>query len=217
MESTITKQDILSKYMNHVLEQGQEPKSVYAFSKELEMEEKEFYQFYSSFDQIASDVYIVFYEETIKLMMSEISYNELDARNELLAFYFTFFEMMTNNRSYVMKSLKTGSYDLNKIKLLMPLKQKFKEFVKSLGIDTVDLKQDKLNIVKDKSVEELAWTQFLFTIKFWLEDTSAGFEKTDLFIEKSVNASFDLINVTPLQNIIDFGKFFFKEKIKPQF
>jgi len=63
----------------------------------------------------------------------------------------------------------------------------------------------------------LAWTQFLFTLKFWLEDTSIGFEKTDLFIEKSVNASFDLMNMTPLENIIDFGKFFFKEKIKPQF
>jgi len=212
-----TKKDILTKYMNYVLENEQPPKSIYTFSKELDIEEKEFYQFYTSLDQIASDVYNVFYDETLKLMMTDSSYNNLDSKNRLLVFYFTFFELMTNNRSYVVMSLGKRNFDLKKIKLLMPLKKKFHEFIKSLAIDSIDLKQEKLNTIKEKGMEELAWTQFLFTLKFWLEDTSIGFEKTDLFIEKSVNASFDLMNMTPLENIIDFGKFFFKEKIKPQF
>jgi hypothetical protein len=50
-------------------------------------------------------------------------------------------------------------------------------------------------------------------MKFWLDDTSPSFEKTDIFIEKSVKASFDLIDTTPLKSIIDFGKFLYKEKI----
>lgn len=217
MKSKITKKDILSSYMNYVLDNGEIPKSILSFSKELNIEEKEFYQFYTSFEQIASDVYVTFYDETIKLMMSEVSYNKLDARNELVAFYFTFFELMTNNRSYVIQSLNTGSGNLKKIQLLLPLKAKFKDYIKSLSINTIDFKQEELNNIKNKSIEELAWTQLLFTMKFWLEDTSAGFEKTDLFIEKSINASFDVLDTTPLENIIDFGKFFFKEKIKPQF
>ena len=51
------------------------------------------------------------------------------------------------------------------------------------------------------------------TLKFWLEDTSSSFEKTDIFIEKAVNTSFDLISVQPIKSIIDLGKFLFKEKM----
>jgi hypothetical protein len=51
-------------------------------------------------------------------------------------------------------------------------------------------------------------------MKFWLDDTSPSFEITDIFIEKSVKASFDLINTTPLKSIIDFGKFLYKEKMQ---
>ena len=59
----------------------------------------------------------------------------------------------------------------------------------------------------------MAWSQLLFTLKFWLEDDSPGFDKTDIFIEKSVTASFDLIDVTALKSVFDFGKFIFKEKV----
>jgi hypothetical protein len=54
----------------------------------------------------------------------------------------------------------------------------------------------------------------LVTLKFWLDDTSASFEKTDIFIEKSIKVSFDVIDTTPLKSIIDFGKFLFKEKMQ---
>ena len=50
-------------------------------------------------------------------------------------------------------------------------------------------------------------------MKFWMDDTSKGFEKTDIFIEKGINTSFDLINVKPLKSLIDLGKFIVKEKI----
>ena len=54
----------------------------------------------------------------------------------------------------------------------------------------------------------------MVTLKFWLDDESIGFEKTDLFIEKSIRATFDLIDITPLESVIDFGKFLIKEKLK---
>ena len=50
-------------------------------------------------------------------------------------------------------------------------------------------------------------------MKFWIDDTSAKFEKTDIYIEKSVKVSFELMNVAPIYSLLDFGKFIFKEKI----
>ena len=96
---------------------------------------------------------------------------------------------------------------------LTELKKSFSEYIENLNIQTIDLKEERLEKLQLRSLKESAWLQLLVTIKFWLDDTSSSFEKTDIFIEKSVKASFDLIDTTPLKSIIDFGKFLFKEKI----
>lgn len=209
------KKEILSKYMEYVLEKGKPPKSIYQFSKELGIEESTFYNFYSSFDAIAYDVYGTFYDETYLLISKDETFETLDTKNKLLVFYYTFFELLTANRSYILITLKEHKNILDKLKTLQHLKEKFKDFVHHLEIETIDLKKEELNKTQQKGIENLAWTQLLMTLKFWIEDTSPAFEKTDLFIEKSVNASFDLLNTTPIKSLIDFGKFFFKEKIKP--
>jgi len=60
---------------------------------------------------------------------------------------------------------------------------------------------------------EAAWLQLLFILKFWMDDNSAKFERTDIVIEKSVNTVFDLFDSTPLESLLDFGKFMWKEKM----
>ena len=52
-----------------------------------------------------------------------------------------------------------------------------------------------------------------FLMKFWIEDTSEQFEKTDAAIEKSVNTAFDVFDNTPLDTLLDFGKFLWKETV----
>ena len=78
----------------------------------------------------------------------------------------------------------------------------------------MSLKTKNLDDVKDRVVNESYWIQMLVTLKFWLDDESKDFEKTDLFIEKSIAASFELTSTTPLKSVIDFGKFIFKGKNK---
>ena len=63
-----------------------------------------------------------------------------------------------------------------------------------------------------KIFSEAAWVQLGFLLKFWVEDTSESFEKTDQAIEKSVQTAFDVFENTPLSTLIDFGKFLWKEK-----
>ena len=52
----------------------------------------------------------------------------------------------------------------------------------------------------------------LLLLKYWMVDNSAGFEKTDIAIEKSVKAIFDVFETTPLESVIDLGKFLFKDR-----
>lgn len=41
--------------------------------------------------------------------------------------------------------------------------------------------------------------------------TPRALKKTDVAIEKSINTVFDVFDHTPLENVIDFGKFLAKE------
>ena len=93
------------------------------------------------------------------------------------------------------------------------LKQDFKTFSNNIGIEKIDLQQEQLGKIQDKTMQESSWIQLILTMKFWLDDTSPSFDKTDIFIEKSINSRFDLLDIKPLKSLLDFGKFILKEKI----
>jgi len=158
-------------------------------------------------------VFNAFYENTVKALNESADYKSFDARNKLLSFYYTFFENLSANRSYVIQSLEKNKMNLKGLKLLSSLKSSFTQYVDKLDIDMLDIKQKQIEEIQSKALMESAWIQLLMTMKFWMDDTSASFEKTDIFIEKSVNTSFDVIEITPMKSVIDFGKFLFKEKM----
>ena len=92
-------------------------------------------------------------------------------------------------------------------------------FIRSLEINdsTLEMENEKMmkfEKLKNKGIEELYWGHFLTTLKFWMDDTSSNFEKTDIFIEKSVDTSFEFLDVKPLKKLLDLGKFIFNEKVK---
>jgi hypothetical protein len=210
----IKSDDIIRLYMDYYLENGEAPKSVYQFAKVNKFEEKDFYQFFGSFEAIDNYVFKAFFDQTVKLLEKSEEYGTFDPRNKLLSFYFTYFELLTANRSFVLSILGNGDPSMKSLKVLKELRSAFTEYITELEIETLDLKEERLEKLKDKSIKESSWTQFLVTLKFWMEDSSAGFEKTDMFIEKSVNTGFDLLDVKPLKSVIDLGKFLFKEKIQ---
>jgi hypothetical protein len=209
----ISKEDIVSLYMNEVLEKGQKPKSVYHFAKENDFTETEFYAFFGTLEGLEKEIFRLFLVNTIDLLHKNSDYQEYDMKNKMLSFYFTFFEVLTANRSYVLQSLKIDRNPLKNLVQLTSLRESFKEYVAEILTDDYRLEQEKFQKFQEKGIQESAWLQLMMTIKFWMDDDSAAFEKTDIFIEKSVNASFELMNVAPLNHLIDFGKFLFKEKI----
>lgn len=210
----ITKKQIISAFMEYVLEHNEAPKSVFIFAKNNAFDEGEFYQYFASFEALERNIFEVFFENAIDLLHKNEDYQNFDARNKLLSFYYTFFENLTANRSYVVYTLSKHKNTLKDLKVLTGLKSLFTDYIETLGIQLLDFKQDQLDKIKDRSLRESAWFQLLVTMKFWMDDTSASFEKTDIFIEKSVNTTFDVLDVAPLKSVIDLGKFLFKEKMR---
>jgi len=209
----ITPAEIISNYMEYVLDHDKKPKSVYSFSKAKKFEEATFYEHFGNFEALEQSIFKAFFDNTIAVLEKSDDYKSFDARNKLLSFYYTFFEILTANRSYIVYAFEYKKDNLKKLRSLLKLKQCFINYINNLEITLLNVKQETLEKVQDKTLKESAWLQLLITMKFWLDDTSASFEKTDIFIEKAVNTSFDLIDVKPLKSVIDLGKFLFKEKM----
>ena len=212
-KKNITADDIVSFYMDYVLESEKEPSSIYKFSKTNNFEESIFYKYFNSFETLEKHIFNAFFNHTIKALEADEAYATYDNRTKLLSFYYTFFEMLTANRSYVVYALNKHKNKLKSVSMLSKLKESFGHYISGLEIKTIDLKQEKLEKIQHKTIKESGWIQLIITLKFWLDDTSSSFEKTDIFIEKSVNTTFDLLDTKPLQSIIDLGKFIYKENI----
>lgn len=204
---------IVNAFTDHVLKHGAYPKSVYAFAEEIGIKEAEFYAYFGAFESIEMHVFTSFFENTMSLLSKDKDYQNYQAKDKLLSFYYTFFEVLTANRSYVQATLGEKKNIAKKLKVLGGLRDHFKNFINALDIPSLDLKQEMLEKIQERGMFEMAWNQLLITMKFWLDDTSANFEKTDIFIEKSINTSFELMKIEPLESLIDFGKFLVKEKL----
>lgn len=192
-KKTMTANDIITWYMDYVLEHNTHPKSVYMFAKVNNFEDSLFYTHFGSFEAIEKHIFKTFFNNTIIVLEKNEDYNMHDSRNKLLAFYFNFFENLTANRSYVIYALNKHKKSLKNLAVLSELKHHFSNYIDQLGIETLDSKQAHIEKIQTKAISESAWIQLLFTMKFWLDDTSASFEKTDIFIEKSGNTSFETI------------------------
>jgi len=84
---------ILESYMHHVLEHGNEPVSIFKFSKQLKMTEGEFYTYFTSFDSIKSAIWVELFDETVSQLESQEVYKEYSVREKFLGFLFTWIEV----------------------------------------------------------------------------------------------------------------------------
>ena len=212
-KNTPTQNSLIELYMAYVLDHNHAPKSVYAFAKSNGFDESDFYKFFANFEALESTIFGLFFTNSIEMLESSKDYPTYDSRNKLLSFYYTFFENLTANRSYVVYALNENRNTLENLKKLKALRSKFLDYIDELDIEVLKIKNKQLELIKDSIVQESYWVQLMMTLKFWLDDTSSSFDKTDIFIEKSINASFDLISISPLKSVVDLGKFLFKEKI----
>lgn len=202
---------IITLFMNDVLENNAEPLNVYAFCKKHQIEEAEFYSFFGSIEALKQEIWVKFFENAVVNIEKEPTYISYSNKNKLLTLYFTLFEILTLNRSYVFFTLQENKEGLKNLRQLRQFRNRFKDFIANRIEDANAEKNSRVAKITKPVFSEGAWIQFLFILKFWLDDTSKGFEKTDIMIEKSVNTAVDLLDTKPLENLIDLGKFLWKE------
>ncbi len=212
-KTKIDKEKIISLYMESVLRNEKAPKSVFKFCDENNFKEAEFYKHFGSFDGLQMEIWNSFYQQTIQLANNNEAFHTYSNKEKMLTFFYTFFELLTLNRSYVLFTLKEQSSVMKSLSQLKGLRKNIKNFASELIRENNEDK--KLKALKQSITvfSEGAWLQTFFLMKYWMDDNSAEFENTDVAIEKSVRAIFDVFDTQPLESVLDFGKFLWKEKM----
>jgi len=208
----ITEDKIIGLFMESVLEQEKIPGSVYKFCKENKIKEDEFYGFFGSLDTLQKTIWNKFFDNSFELIQKNKEYPGMTNEEKMLTFFYTFFENLTLNRSYVLFMMKEHKHSMEGLSQLKGLRKRFKDFASTLIEERNEEKNLKILKFNAPLFSEGAWLQFLFILKFWAEDGSPGLEKTDIAIEKSVTTIFQIFENTPLEKIVDLGKFLYKEK-----
>jgi len=210
----VTNLQMMTWYMEYITEHGKKPDSVANFAKLYNFDASIFNAYYDSFKELEQVIFRTLFDASVETVVMSDEYSVFNKKDKLLSIYYTFFENLSLNRDYVVFILNDYGLSLKTLSVLSQLKGSYVTYVEELDLQDLGLNFDLIEPIQKRSIRESSWVQFLFTLKFWLEDSSPDFEKTDVFIEKSINTSIDLIDTKALNNIIDLGKFLYKEKFQ---
>ncbi len=204
---------ILDGFKNHVLEHGTAPKSVFKFAKDLKLKEEDFYEYFTSFEAIKSAVWSDIFEGTLSRIESQEIFKEYSAREKFLSFLFTWIEELKKNRSYLLSLYGEKSSNLMSLpKEVAEFKQQFKDFANEIVLEGKETEEIASRPIISDRYDEALWVQTWFVFRYWIDDRSPRFEKTDAAIEKSVNLAFDLMGKSALDSFLDFAKFLYQSK-----
>ncbi|PIQ29117.1 hypothetical protein COW36_18005 [bacterium (Candidatus Blackallbacteria) CG17_big_fil_post_rev_8_21_14_2_50_48_46] len=165
---------------------------------------------FASVLEIEAAIYHFFFEETLRLLAEDAAYAEYGTQERVLAFYYTLFELLSANRDYVLLSLQKGWSPLQNIPKLKPFRQAFLSHFAELLSDLLFLPEPFKNM-QAQVLSESAWLQFLSILGFWLYDRSSEKERTDVLIEKTVAADFEVLNHLNWRHTPDLLRFWLEE------
>ena len=207
----ISAEDLQKKYIDYLLMHDKMPNSVYAFAKSLDINETDFYFHYNSFKALEAGIWGDWFKKTTDVLNNDPAYPPYTVREKLLAFYYSWLEVLKPNRSFVLTKFATVAPSEMKPPFIKSLKDHFDNYINELlleGKDSSEVADRPFSGQYDKGF----WMQFMFLTRFWINDDSKGYEQTDAAIEKSVNFTLDLIGKGAIDSFIDLAKFLYQNK-----
>jgi AcrR family transcriptional regulator len=207
---TISSDKLLADYREYVLTEGKRPASVFKFCKDNGYNENDFYEYFGSFEGLEKSIWKGYIDQTRSRMENDADYQGFTTREKILTFYFSLAELLKSDRSFALHQLKSWKNPAVVPTFLKGFKDLFSEWINTVLNDGKASGEIAKRPFIEQRYDLLFWMHFMFILQFWSKDESAGFEKTDAAIEKSVNLAFDLIGKGVVDAAFDFGKFLYQ-------
>lgn len=203
---------IQSEYIRFLLLNGKDPISVLHFTEAVGITEDVFYTHYNSFKATEKAIWQSLITETVNALHNDSEYESYSAREKTLAFFYTFIEVLKNNRSFVLFRLGDWSPEKGFPFYLADFFTEFGDYMDTIIGEAIDNQE-----ILSRPIVSTQYVQFYkmsisYILKVWIGDSSSDYQVTDAAIEKSINLVYDILQKGPLDGIIDFAKFIYQNK-----
>lgn len=205
----VSKELIMEAFMEWCLENNKYPESFYPLQKQTGIAESEIYQYFNSSKQILQEIWENQHIQTVDMLQKSEEFSSYSGREKILAYYFSWIEHLMQHRSFFLFSLQQDKKPSLKKPSWVQHQIEFFDSVLQESMQNGEIESRKF--ISEKYKEAFGLNS-MFILKQWEKDESTKFQTTDQAIEKSVNLVFDLLGKSPLDSMIDFGKFLFKQK-----
>jgi len=197
---------ILDAFVAHMTEEGQAPRSVAKFCRELGITEVVFYRHFPSIHAVEKAFWRHWIAGVIEAVESGAEWGEFTARERYLAFLFALIQSAAERRSLLLERFHEIS-PLGNPAALEGVRAEFLEFARRLvdqGIASGEIAERRglTNVYPGVLYAHLRWV-----IDHYLKDESEEFERTDAFIEKTVTLAFDLFRTQAIDSAADLLRF----------
>jgi len=197
---------IMEVYMEELQNSGHPPVSVRRLCQDLDLSEKDFYREFTSLNMVEKHFWKDWMENLVTAVTSGKEWSAFSSKQRYLAFLFAFAGKALECRSLLEQRFGQLTYFCSP-NSLEGLKNIFKIFISDLVNHGVDNGEIAPRGVVGSLYPEVLYIHWRSVLNYFLKDESHGFDRTDAFIEKTVEFAFDLLSTQAIDSAADLARF----------
>ncbi|MFT5617377.1 MAG: hypothetical protein ACI85I_000596 [Arenicella sp.] len=216
MEALETK--IRDEYVSFVSENHKRPHSIAQFMESLEGSTPDFHRYFQDFHELDKVIWKGYFEQTLQEIykteqeLIESGQTPYDAEEKLKSVFYFLVEILKHEKDYVTFSFKNADNKVFTPSFLTFFQKNFEHFAQELILQGTDSNVIASRPIISDYYDNLIWGQILSILRYWVQDESPEFEKTDVAIEKGVTFVFDIMRRNVFDSTFDFVKFLILQK-----
>ncbi len=197
---------ISEAYMATLQQEGHGPVSVHRFCEDLGIGEKDFYMAFPNLDAVEKHFWKAWIESIVTAVSAGKEWRSFSAKERHLAFLFAFSGEALEQRSLLEQRFGKITLLCNPSSL-----DGLKSSLKDFAGDLIQYGMEKGEIAHRGALgnfyPEVLYIHWRSVLEYFLKDESQGFERTDAFIEKTVEFAFDLLRTQAIDSAADLVRF----------
>lgn len=182
---------------------GEKPLNSYTLCQKVGMKEKEFFELYSSADDVGRKVFGLLAEEAIEALNASKEAQQYSSQDKIMAYYYTFFQIAVSHRSFI-----DAAFHKDK-GLLRDYRVKYKEYIGDVIQEGIAMEEIVERLSLSSYYPDMLWQLHLRLINFWLADTSEHFVETEKAIAIYSQLPLELMGHNLLDSFLETAKFTF--------
>jgi len=179
---------------------GETEINTYTISRKAEITEKEFFEHFTSAEDVGRKVWTNIGDSVIEALSGSELYNSYPPRQKILSYYFTFFEIALNERTFIERTAESSKYT-------RAYKDSFKTFIGDIVQEGIAMEDIKERLSLSNYYPEVLWDLHMKLIRFWMNDQSDKFVETEKAVEMFSRVPLELMGPNLLDSVFDTLKF----------